>query len=204
MASNNQISPQEAALQMDLIKNPKYDSDWIAEAAKALADEKCPLEVSDLAELNALQIMVINEVLSSKDKEPEEITKIIQTLFNNRNLNATQMRLYWVGLKNGLSENIMSRFLNPNIPYAKSNYVIQAICDGFTGITEYIDDYDTNQIAEIYAGMKDGVEYKLYANPRFSSEFMNLVRHAMLTGIHLTISTDDNISIEVNAPKAVG
>ena len=120
MASNNQISPQEAALQMDLIKNPKYDSDWIAEAAKALANEKCTLSESDLAELNALQLMVFNEVFSS-DKDAEEVKRIITTLFVNRNLNATQMRLYWIGLKNGLSENIMSRFLDKNIPYAKSN-----------------------------------------------------------------------------------
>ena len=93
----------------------------------------------------------------------------------------------------------MVRFLNSNIPYAKSNYAIQAICEGFTGITEYLNDFNANQIAEIYAGMKDGVDYKIYAKPEYSAELMNLIRHAMVTGINVTL-TFGNSSIEVNPP----
>ena len=40
MNNQNQISPHEAAYQLELIKNPKYDSDWIGEAAKILSNEK--------------------------------------------------------------------------------------------------------------------------------------------------------------------
>ena len=36
MNNQNQISPHEAAYQLELIKNPKYDSDWIGEAAKII------------------------------------------------------------------------------------------------------------------------------------------------------------------------
>ena len=70
-----------------------------------------------------------------------------------------------------------SCFLMPSqrkYPYAKSNYAIQAICEGFTGITEYLNDFNANQIAEIYAGMKDGVDYKIYAKPEYSAESCNL------------------------------
>ena len=196
--NQNQISPQAQAYQLSLINNPKYDSDWVAEAAKILSNEDNPLTEGELAELNALQLSVINEILAS-DKSTEDKNDIINTLFGYKDLNATQMRLYWIGLKNGLNNNIMVRFLNSNIPYAKSNYAIQAICEGFTGITEYLNDFNANQIAEIYAGMKDGVDYKIYAKPEYSAELMNLIRHAMVTGINVTL-TFGNSSIEVNPP----
>ena len=196
--NQNQISPQEQAYQLSLINNPKYDSDWVAEAAKILSNEDNPLTEGELAELNALQLSVINEILAS-DKSTEDKNDIINTLFGYKDLNATQMRLYWIGLKNGLNNNIMVRFLNSNIPYAKSNYAIQAICEGFTGITEYLNDFNANQIAEIYAGMKDGVDYKIYAKPEYSAELMSLIRHAMVTGINVTL-TFGNSSIEVNPP----
>ena len=196
--NQNQISPQEQAYQLSLINNPKYDSDWVAEAAKILSNEDNPLTEGELAELNALQLSVLNEILAS-DKSTDDKNDIINTLFGYKDLNATQMRLYWIGLKNGLNNNIMVRFLNSNIPYAKSNYAIQAICEGFTGITEYLNDFNANQIAEIYAGMKDGVDYKIYAKPEYSAELMNLIRHAMVTGINVTL-TFGNSSIEVNPP----
>ena len=194
--NQNQISPQEQAYQLSLINNPKYDSDWVAEAAKILSNEDNPLTEGELAELNALQLSVINEILAS-DKSTEDKNDIINTLFGYKDLNATQMRLYWIGLKNGLNDNIMVRFLNSNIPYAKSNYAIQAICEGFTGITEYLNDFNANQIAEIYAGMKDGVDYKIYAKPEYSAELMNLIRHAMVTGINVTLT--DRKSTRLNS-----
>ena len=128
----------------------------------------------------------------------------LKALFiDHADLNATQMRLYWVGIKNGLTEAIMSRFLNPEISYAKSNYAIQALTEGFTGITEYLDDFDADQIAEIYTGMRDGIDYKIYAKPEYPAEFMNFIRHAIMTGIHLVITAGEGITIEVNKPAEV-
>ena len=60
MNNQNQISPHEAAYQLELIKNPKYDSDWIGEAAKILSNEKNTFGEEDLAKFNALQLMVMN------------------------------------------------------------------------------------------------------------------------------------------------
>ena len=83
----------------------------------------------------------------------------------------------------------MARFLNPSIQYAKSNYVIQALIDGYTGITEYMD-YSAAQIAEIYAGMKDDIDYKKYTNIEYSADFMNFIRHGLCLGIDMTIKTN--------------
>ena len=194
MNNQNQISPHEAAYQLELIKNPKYDSDWIGEAAKILSNEKNTFGEEDLAKFNALQLMVMNEILSSED----DIQPVLKALFiDHADLNATQMRLYWVGIKSGLTEAIMSRFLNPEISYAKSNYAIQALTEGFTGITEYLDDFDADQIAEIYTGMRDGIDYKIYAKKEYSAGFMNFIRHAISTGMHITI-TVSGTTIEVN------
>ena len=200
MNNQNQISPHEAAYQLELIKNPKYDSDWIGEAAKILSNEKNTFGEEDLAKFNALQLMVMNEILSSED----DIQPILKALFiDHADLNATQMRLYWVGIKNGLTEAIMSRFLNPEISYAKSNYAIQALTEGFTGITEYLDDFNADQIAEIYTGMRDGIDYKIYAKPEYPAEFMNFIRHAIMTGIYLVITAGEGVTIEVNKSAEV-
>lgn len=201
--ANNQISQQEAEFQMFLIQNPKYDSDWIGEAAKILSNKENIFTEDDLANFNALQLMVMNEILSS-GKSTEEIESVLKILFiDNANLNATQMRLYWVGRKNGLTEDVMNKFLDPEIPYAKSNYAIQAITEGFTGIIEYLDHFDASQIAEIYTGMKDGIDYKIYAKPQYTAEFMNFIRHAIMTGINLQITAGEDIIIEVNKPEEV-
>ena len=195
--NQRQATPQEAECQLYLIQNPGYDSDWVGEASKILTNQLIELSEADLVKFNALQLSIFNMIIES-DKDNDTKVNAINALMES-DLNATQMRLYWIGLKNGLNNNIMVRFLNSNIPYAKSNYAIQAICEGFTGITEYLNDFNANQIAEIYAGMKDGVDYKIYAKPEYSAELMNLIRHAMVTGINVTL-TFGNSSIEVNPP----
>lgn len=190
----------EQLMQLELIKNPKYDSDWIAQAAKILVHDGVTVTTADLEELSTPQLALYNEILGFDDKE--KATKALNTLFvEHKDLNATQMRLYWIGITKGLTEEIMERFLDPTIPYAKSNFAIEAICKGFTGITEYLDGFDANQVAEIYAGMQDGIDYKSYARPEFPSDLMNLIRHAMCTGYELTISHEGVFSITVNATQ---
>ena len=184
---NNQPTPQEEIIQMDLINNPSYDSDWIAQCAKILSRKDNDITKDQLEKCNALQVTLFNEILESDDKDKAVST--VKTLLNNTDLNTTQMRLYWIGISRGLTENIMERFLNPSIQYAKSNYVIQALIDGYTGITEYMD-YSAAQIAEIYAGMKDDIDYKKYTNIEYSADFMNFIRHGLCLGIDMTIKTN--------------
>ena len=195
--NQRQATPQEAECQLYLIQNPGYDSDWVGEASKILTNQLIELSEADLVKFNALQLSIFNMIIES-DKDDNVKTNAINALMSS-DLNATQMRLYWIGISRGLNENIMARFLDKNIPYAKSNYAIQAISEGFTGITEYLDEFDASQIAEIYTGMKDGVNYKLYAKSEYPAEVMNLIRHAMETGLNVKLHFALNdISVEVN------
>lgn len=176
MENKNQITPEEEMIQLQLINNPAYDSDWVVIAAKILAREGNDITEEDLAKFSASKLSLFNEILESDDHD--KATSVVKTLLAHEDLNDTQMRLYWTGINKGLTENIMEQFLDASIPYAKSNYIIQAILDGFTGITEYID-FNAAQITEIYAGMKDGVDYKQYAMKNVPAEYMNLARHAL-------------------------
>lgn len=176
MENKNQITPEEEMIQLQLINNPAYDSDWVAIAAKILAREDNDITEEDLAKFSASKLSLFNEILESDDHD--KAASVVKTLLAHEDLNDTQMRLYWTGINKGLTENIMEQFLDASIPYAKSNYIIQAILDGFTGITEYID-FNAAQITEIYAGMKDGVDYKQYAMKNVPAEYMNLARHAL-------------------------
>ena len=182
----------EEQLQTELIKNSKYDSDWIAEASKILSFTEDVTEEM-ITDLNAVQLRVINEVISDS-----EVSIDINILLD-KNLNATQMKLYYIGIKKGLTSKIMEQFLNPDIPYAKTNYMVQALLDGFTGITEYLD-FSPDQIAEIYAGMKEGVNYKIYADSDLPAEYMNFIRHALSLEMAFSIKTKYG-TIEYNNKK---
>ena len=176
--------------QLELIENPKYTSDWINEASKILANEKNKFNEENLSYFDALELNVMNDIL---DSDYNDIESVLNTLFiENNGLNATQMKLYWTGIYKGLLAGKMKKFLDPSIPYAKSNYAIQALLDGYDEILDYIDDYNPSQIAEIYSGMKDGINYKLYAKPELSSDVMNLVRHALcVEDAHTTINLNN-------------
>lgn len=198
MENKNQISPEEEMIQLQLINNPAYDSDWIAFAARILAKESDNITEKDLAKLSASKLSLFNEILESDDHD--KAISVIKTLLLHNDLNDTQMRLYWTGINKGLTENIMEQFLDASIPYAKSNYIIQAILDGFTGITEYID-FDAAQITEIYAGMKDGIDYKQYAMKMVPAEYMNLARHALcFPGVKLMTDFYDITTEDENEP----
>lgn len=186
------INMEEQEWQMKLIKDPAFDSDWIAEAAKLLANGDAMITLEEIRGLDANKIKLFNEIAES---ETFDIDCLI-TLLNNKNLNATQMRLYWLGVSKGLDLVDMKTFLDPSIPYARTNFMIQALIDGHTDILKYID-YSAEQIAEIYSGMKDDIDYRVYADKKYSSDFMNLLRHALCTGMKMDIVLEDQ-KISIN------
>ena len=79
----------------------------------------------------------------------------------NPELNATQMQLILIGYEKGIISKHMELFFNPNIPFSTSNYIIQALAEGYNDMINYID-FDSDQIYEIYAAHKDNVNYETY------------------------------------------
>ena len=60
---NNQPTPQEEIIQMDLINNPSYDSDWIAQCAKILSRKDNDITKDQLEKCKASRLTLFNEIL---------------------------------------------------------------------------------------------------------------------------------------------
>ena len=114
--------------------------------------------------------------------------------FLNEKLNATQMQILLTGYSHGLTTQQLSPFFNPEIPYVKSNWAISALAEGFD-ITEYIDDYDKDQLYEIYAGKKDGIDVSVYDKADISAELMAIARHAMVLGLKPQFDQNKKLTI---------
>ena len=177
--------PKVEAITSYLVNNPKYESDWIAEASTILAKDIDYLTEEALAKYPAGKLKVVNEILA------DDINININMLLES-GLNWTQMELYYAGIKNGVSEEDMKIFLNPEISYAKSNFAIQAIIEGYNDIVNYMD-YSVDQLVEIYACMKEGIDVKaILAISNGDVKVMNFIRHGINIGLECTLMETDS------------
>lgn len=178
-----------------LIKTAKYTSGWIEAASDILSYEESPFELAQLEEFNENQLSIIRDAI--RDKVNINLDKLA-----NKSLNATQMQLYLLGISKGVPEEKMDTFLNPYIPYAKSNYIIQSMIEGNDELLKYID-FDVDQIYEIYAGMKDGIDYKVYAIKELRADTMSIARHCMNAGRAVEIYEDNTLVTKIHTEEDV-
>lgn len=160
----------------ELLNNPDYSSSWINQAAKIMAE--FDKDEAFLKPFNTEQLDVIYDALKYINNNGSgyiDINDIANPAFN-----ATQMSLVLTGYIRDIPIEILAKFISPNIPYAKSNYLVQAYIDGFN-MTDYIN-YDHEQIYEIYAGFMNKVDFKLYDKSYISAKIMGLIRHALEIG----------------------
>lgn len=177
--------PKVEAITTHLVNNPKYESDWIAEASTILAKELDYLTEDVLAKYPAGKLKVVNEILA------EESVDIDIIMLLESGLNWTQMELYFAGIKNGVSKEDMEIFLNPEISYAKSNFAIQAILEGYTDIVKYIDNYSVDQLVEIYACMKEDIDVDNVLKYVDDPKVINLIRHGINLGYSASVENGD-------------
>lgn len=176
-----------------LIQNPKYDSDWIGNASELLIlNAEDTFTEEELAKMNAKQLSVIADMVKTNEhirttdaykcdfRPTIPIHDIIKEEFN-----ATQMELlrYAYGCDDMGTQQYrdLNIFMTLDLPYAKLNYLVKGFTEGFTSIMEYIN-FDAAQIAEIYSGWKDGVDYTKYANAELTGDEMSLARHFLVIG----------------------
>ena len=105
------------------------------------------------------------------------------------------MYLYILGVtqKNIPVEKMEVFLKHPDIPYAKMNYIIEALADG-ADLLPYVN-FSTDQLYEIFAGVKSGVDYTYYAFEDLSAEKMIIVRLALEKGLSVEINKDTTIII---------
>ena len=152
-----------------LIKNPKYDSDWIRVAAQILSITDKYTD-HDLAKYNSNQLSHILTIV----KDNIDIAL-------SADLNATQMQLIITAIKNNINPEYVNILNTPDIPYAVSNYIVLGLSEGFDDMISYID-YDPDQVYEIYCGYKNNVDVSKYNLHDIPAKDMALIRHALEIG----------------------
>lgn len=179
----------EKELEMVLLENPKYSSGWIQNATHLML--KCGLKEEEAAKFDTEQLQLIVSMFTSAEQNPE----IWIGGFLNPELNATQMQLLLTGYSHGLTTEQLQPYFNPEIPYVKTNWAISALSEGFS-IDKYINEgYNKDQIYEIYAGIKDGVDVTLYDSIDIPAERMAIARHAVVLGLKPQFDENKKLTI---------
>lgn len=178
----------EKELELKLLDNPKYSSGWIQNATHLMC--KCGFSEAELSKYDTEQLQLIVSVFTSAEQNPE----IWIDGFLNPELNATQMQILLTGYSHNLTTEQLKPYFDPSIPYAKSNWAIAALAEGFD-ISEYIEDYDKDQIYEIYAGKKDGIDVTVYDKVDIPAEKMSLAHHALVLGLKPQFDENKKLTI---------
>ena len=173
-----------------LLRNPKYSSAWVETAAKILTSSNTFTE-EKLAEFNAEQLEIINAAIEYNEKAAEDARASIMDIANPE-LNATQMRLILAGQQNKIPIAFLKTVVSKDIPYATSNYIVQAAVDGYD-MAKYVKGYNNDQVYEIYAGVHNNVDINVYDKPEINADIMGLVRHAL--------EIDKAVSIDMESGK---
>lgn len=179
----------EKQLESKLLDNPKYSSGWIQNAVHLIT--KCGLTEEELTQFDTEQLQLLVSMFTSAEQNPE----IWINGFLNPQLNATQMQLLITGYSHGLTTEQLKPYFNPEIPYVKINWAIAGLAEGFD-LSHYIEnDYDKDQIYEIYAGMKDGVDVNVYDSASIPAEKMAIARHALVLGLKPQFGQENKLTI---------
>ena len=160
-----------------LLENAKYSSEWINIASKLIAAGQLTEELA--SKYSASQLSVFDDVLN-ESKDREGVDKLLEIMLNPE-LNDTQMRVLYIAFQKGVPVETLEIYANPEIPYNKTNYILSAVAEDKVDLSDYIE-FSADQIYEIFAGVKDGVDYKQYAKKCISAEDMSLYRHALAIG----------------------
>lgn len=179
----------EKELESKLLDNPKYSSGWIQNAVHLMI--KCGLTEEEVSQFDTEQLQLLVSMFTSAEQNSE----IWINGFLNPELNATQMQLLLTGYSHGLTTEQLKPYFNPEIPYAKSNWIIAGLAEGLDFSSYDINEYDKDQLREIYAGMKDGIDVSLYDKPEIPVDKMAIARHALVLGLKPQFDEENKLTI---------
>ena len=113
MATKTTVSESRKACEAQLIMYPKYDSDWVQNAAKLMDEYKWTVE--DLDKFNASQL----DIIYSAEGYLKDIyiTDYKLNDIANPELNSSQMNLMFAGWQNDIPVDVIAKFVSPEIPY---------------------------------------------------------------------------------------
>lgn len=176
-------------LERQLLDNPNYSSGWIENATHLIC--KCGLTEDELSKFDTEQLQLIVSMFTSAEQNSE----IWIDGFLNSNLNATQMQVLLTGYSHNLTTEQLKPYFNPEIPYVKSNWAIAALTEGFE-LDSYVEaGFDKDQLYEIYAGKKDGIDVSKYDSIDISADKMAIARHALVLGLEPNFDENKKLTI---------
>lgn len=167
-----------------LLENAKYDSGWIDVASELIYEYE--YSESNLANYTAEQLNILLQANRDFNGDAAFVAMI-----SNHELNATQMQILLTAKAKGVSNDDLLKCASPEIPYVKSNYVLNALVEGID-LTWCINEFSADQIYEIMAGaLSDkNIEYAKYACKHIPADVMGLLRHALELGKDFEIELD--------------
>lgn len=175
----------------ELQNNPNLSDPWISAVMAAIKDGLIEYN-ENLTMYTADQIAEYANIKSHMDiLSDDDFSKL-----TNPNLNSSQMKIALVSLINKIPSDIVWKIVAEDIPYSISNYVSQAYLEGFD-MTKYVHGYTVDQVYQIYAGLKTGVDVTKYDYDTIPAEIMEFIRHALILGLDARYDFEkDKVTLE--------
>lgn len=181
----------EQKLTEEFLEDATLTSEWIQ---KAIEFGKTHEDF----DLNKLKVMDVKQIdyLIFFEKYFEDLESAILFVWNS-GYNSTQFEVIISALNEGVDFNWITDNLNKDIPYAKMNWILAGIKDGYETFKDkkYLE-YSADQLQEIYSAIKDEVEYSDYDNKNVSGKLMQVIRHARAIGLNCKLDNNSLIITE--------
>jgi len=180
-------------IKLTFLDDPTVNDKWVEAAAKIMHDFYDKLNGADLHFYDADQLNAIYKAFTKSATN----ANINMDLFFDPDINATKLEMALGAYEANIPTDVISSVINAAIPYFKANCVFAAWGDK-VDMREYINDFNAEQMLEIFSAVKSGVDYKLIADKSINAKHMRIMRVAMESGFAISY---DNGKITISDPS---
>jgi len=183
----------------ELLPVAKMSGDWI-ESYIDLYNIDTSLDAEEVFALglNSIKLGMVKELSRFfSNNVRETLDFVIQKGYNE-----SQIQIILKALTDSKDYKELLEWITNNItkeiPYSVMNYVILGYMDGIKEFNidfEEMIKFNQDQLATIYACIKDELEYKDLLNPGIPSEYMEIIRHARYIGLKAEFNSDNKVVV---------
>lgn len=183
----------------ELLPVAKMSGDWI-ESYIDLYNIDTSLDAEEVFALglNSIKLGMVKELSRFfSNNVRETLNFVIQKGYNE-----SQIQIILKALTDSKDYKELLEWITNNItkeiPYSVMNYVILGYMDGIKEFNidfEEMIKFNQDQLAIIYACIKDDLEYKDLLNPGIPSEYMEIIRHARYISLKAEINSDNKVVV---------
>lgn len=183
----------------ELLPVAKMSGDWIETYIELynLDTSLDPEEIFNLG-LSSIKLGMVKELSKYFGSNVRETLDFVV----QKNFNESQLQIVLKAVSDSKdSKELLSWIIdniNNEIPYSVMNYVILGYMDGFKEFNmdfELMIKFNQDQLAIIYACMKDELKYDDLLDPGIPSEYMEIIRHARYIGLKAELNSDNKVVV---------